>query len=101
LLGSLVNSCAGRTNQRSTLTVIRGTMDPDKPHNRSKFLLRLPKSVSDTAKQIAGQEGVSLNQFISLAVAEKIIRLEQSTSPTVTHRSEKEDRLPRPGCPAE
>ena len=76
-------------------------MNPDKPRNRSKFILRLPKSVSDSAKQIAGQEGVSLNQFISLAIAEKIIRVEQSTSPTVTHLGEKEGRLPRPGRPAE
>jgi HicB-like protein involved in pilus formation len=70
-------------------------MNPDKPRNRSKFLLRLPKSVSDTAKEIAGQEGVSLNQFISLAVAEKIMRVEQGASQTVTHRGEKEGRLPR------
>jgi hypothetical protein len=98
---SLVNSWVGPTNQRSTLAAIRGTMNPDKPRNRSKFLLRLPKSVSDAAKLVAGQEGVSLNQFISLAVAEKIIRVEQSTSPTITSRSEKEGRLPGPGHPAE
>jgi len=72
-------------------------MDPDKPRNRSLFLLRLPKSLSDTAKRIAGEEGVSLNQLISLALEEKIIRVEQSTAPTVTHRSEKEGR--RPGRP--
>ena len=101
MLSSLVNSWTGRTNQRSKLAVIRGTMNPDKPRNRSKFLLRLPKSVSDAAKQVASQEGVSLNQFISLAVAEKIIRVEQSTSPTITSRSEKEGRLPEPGRPAE
>jgi hypothetical protein len=76
-------------------------MNPDKPRNRSKFLLRLPTSVSDTAKQIADQEGVSLNQFISIAVAEKIIRVEQSTSPTVTPRGEKEGTPPGPGRPAE
>jgi HicB family len=76
-------------------------MNPDKPRNRSKFLLRLPKSVSDTAKQVAAQEGVSLNQFISLAVTEKIIRIEQGTSPAVTPRSDKEGRLPGPGRPAE
>jgi hypothetical protein len=101
LLCSLVNLWAARINQRSTLAVIRGAMNPDKPRNRSKFLLRLPKSVSDTAKQIASQEGVSLNQFISLAVAEKIIRVEQNTSPTVTHPSGKEDRLSPPGSSAD
>jgi HicB family len=76
-------------------------MNPGKPRNQSKFPLRLPKSVSETAKQIAAAEGVSLNQFISLAVAEKIIRVEQSMSPTVTHLGEREARLPRPGRPAE
>ena len=77
-------------------------MNPDKPRNQPKFLLRLPKSVSDTAKQIAGQEGVSLNQFISLAVAEKIIRVEQSSPPAVTRLGEKEGgRPPRPGRLAE
>jgi hypothetical protein len=76
-------------------------MNPGKPRNQSKFPLRLPKSVSDAAKQIAAQEGISLNQFISLAVAEKIIRVEQNTSPTVTNLGEKEGRLPRPGRPAE
>jgi predicted HicB family RNase H-like nuclease len=75
-------------------------MNRDKPRSQSKFLLRLPKSVSDTAKQVAGQEGVSLNHFITLAVAEKIIRVEQSTSPTATPRSEREGRLPGPGLPA-
>jgi predicted HicB family RNase H-like nuclease len=65
-------------------------MNPEKPRNRSKFLLRLPTSVSDTAKQIADQEGVSLNHFTTLAVAEKIIRVEQSTSPLATLGSEKE-----------
>jgi hypothetical protein len=72
-------------------------MNPDKPRKDSTFRLRLPKSVRDAAKEIAGQEGVSLNHFISLAVAEKIIRVEQSTSPTVTHPGEKEGSLPRPG----
>ena len=101
MLCSLVKSWARRTNQRCTLALIRGsTMNPDKPRNQSKFALRLPKSVSDTAKKIAAQEGVSLNQFISLAVAEKIVRVEQSTSPAVTHLSQKEGRLPRPAGPA-
>jgi len=76
-------------------------MNPHKPRNPSAFRLRLPKSVRDAAMQMAGQEGVSLNHFISLAVAEKIIRVEQSESPTVIHPGEKESRLPRPGRPAE
>ena len=41
------------------------------------FPLRLPVSVRDTATELAHRDGVSLNHFISLAVAEKISRLEQ------------------------
>ena len=75
-------------------------MSPDRPRNRSTFLLRLPKSLSDAAKQIAGEEGVSLNQFISLALAEKIVRVEQSATRTATHRTDKESG-PRPIRPAD
>lgn len=42
------------------------------------FPLRLPISMRRQATEIAQREGLSLNQFISLAVAEKITRLEQS-----------------------
>lgn len=42
------------------------------------FLLRLPISVRDQAEQIAHDDGTSLNHFISLAVAEKISRMEQA-----------------------
>ena len=50
-------------------------------HGRKRplsFPLRLPMSVRDAANELARKEGVSLNHFISLAVAEKITRLEQS-----------------------
>lgn len=40
------------------------------------FPLRLPKTVRLQAVELALREGVSLNQFIALAVAEKITRLE-------------------------
>ena len=42
------------------------------------FPLRLPHSMRRQANDLAHREGLSLNQFISLAVAEKITRLEQS-----------------------
>ena len=42
------------------------------------FPLRLPLSMRRQAIEIAQREGLSLNQFISLAVAEKITRLEQT-----------------------
>ena len=40
------------------------------------FALRLPKSTRFQASNFAKREGVSLNQFIVLAVGEKIIRME-------------------------
>jgi hypothetical protein len=52
------------------------TKDNNRP---ATFPLRLPVSMRRQAIEIAQREGLSLNQFISLAVAEKITRLEQST----------------------
>lgn len=40
------------------------------------FPLRLPRSARAQARQIAEREGISINQFILLAVAENITRLE-------------------------
>lgn len=45
------------------------------------FPLRLPFSTRRQAIEIAESEGLSLNQFISLAVAEKITRLEHMAWP--------------------
>jgi hypothetical protein len=43
---------------------------------RKSFALRLPQSTWRTAAEIAKQDGISLNQFIVLAVAEKVTRFE-------------------------
>jgi|HubBroStandDraft_5_1064220.scaffolds.fasta_scaffold37649_1 hypothetical protein len=43
------------------------------------FPLRLPLSMRLQANDLAHREGLSLNQFISLAVAEKITRLEHAS----------------------
>jgi hypothetical protein len=51
-------------------------MQPNKPN--SVFPLRLPTTTRIQANELASRDGISLNQFISLAVAEKIVRL-QST----------------------
>jgi hypothetical protein len=48
---------------------------------RISYPLRLPKSLRDRARLLAAQEGISLNHFISLAVAEKASRLEAATPP--------------------
>ena len=49
-------------------------MEQDQKRKPS-FLLRLPVSTRDQAIKIAHEEGTSLNHFISLAVAEKISRM--------------------------
>ena len=41
----------------------------------SVFPLRLPASTRTQASEFASSEGISLNQFITLAVAEKIERM--------------------------
>ena len=38
----------------------------------STLSVRLPKSIHEELKQLAAEEGVSMNQFISIALAEKI-----------------------------
>jgi predicted HicB family RNase H-like nuclease len=43
---------------------------------RRSFPLRLAKSLKEMASALANKDGVSLNHFISLAVAEKISRME-------------------------
>jgi hypothetical protein len=45
-------------------------------HKVKTFPLRLPRSTRIEAGEIAAREGISLNQFIALAVAEKIARME-------------------------
>ena len=47
-----------------------------KVKSATSFPLRLPSSTRNQADEIARSEGISLNQFITLAIAEKIVRLE-------------------------
>ena len=44
------------------------------------FPLRLPVSTRQIAHDLAAREGISLNQFIAMAVAEKIVRLDEGQS---------------------
>jgi hypothetical protein len=39
---------------------------------RTSYPLKLPASVKDAAARLAKQDGVSLNQWISVAIAQKI-----------------------------
>ena len=48
-------------------------------HHRT-FPLRLPLSLRTTANELAQKDGTSLNHFISVAVAEKVSRLEQAAN---------------------
>ena len=50
---------------------------PPEEKRRLAFPLRLALSLRESATFFANREGISLNQFISLAVAEKVSRLEQ------------------------
>jgi predicted HicB family RNase H-like nuclease len=45
--------------------------------SRASYLLRLSISLKFAAEKAADREGVSLNQFIVLAVAEKVARIQQ------------------------
>ena len=44
--------------------------------SKSSYPLKLPVSVKEAARRLAAAEGVSLNQFIAAAVAEKVGTLE-------------------------
>jgi predicted HicB family RNase H-like nuclease len=52
---------------------------PDQTRRPAQIPLRLAKSLKEAASAAATEHGISLNHFISLAVAEKISRYEQQT----------------------
>ncbi|MCI5224869.1 MAG: toxin-antitoxin system HicB family antitoxin [Candidatus Electrothrix sp. AR4] len=56
----------------------------------STLSLRLPNSIHRHIKQIALEEGVSINQFISTAVSEKISAL--TTENYLAQRAKRADR---------
>ena len=45
----------------------------------SVLSLRLPKSMYEQLKELAQEEGVSMNQFVTLALAEKMATLNTKT----------------------
>lgn len=57
-------------------------------NNTSTFPLRLPASIKAAAEQLAREEGVSLNQFVATAVAEKLAALN-----TAAFFAERKDRV--------
>jgi hypothetical protein len=58
------------------------------------FLLRLPVSVREQAAELAQRDGTSLNHFISLALAEKISRMEQHQVLTMTKATARSTAAP-------
>lgn len=45
----------------------------------STYPLRLPRSVKAAVEQLAKEEGISLNQFVATAVAEKLAAMRTAT----------------------
>ena len=52
---------------------------PSKSGKATSYPLRLPLTVRREIEALARSEGISINQLIGLAVAEKIIRCQQQT----------------------
>jgi hypothetical protein len=48
--------------------------------NKTAYPLKLPASVKSAAQQLAREDGVSLNQWIAVAVAEKIGAVETAAA---------------------
>lgn len=45
----------------------------------STYPLRLPKSVKAAVEKLAREEGISMNQFVATAVAEKLVAMQTAT----------------------
>lgn len=54
------------------------------------YPLRLPKSLKDAVSRVAKRDGTSINQFIAIAVAEKLSALE--TAAFFEERKERADK---------
>jgi hypothetical protein len=63
--------CSKKIQQRQTMSDYA---------RRQMFPLRLAPSIREAAGRLAQRDGISLNHFISLAVAEKIARMEQAAA---------------------
>jgi hypothetical protein len=45
----------------------------------STYPLRLPRSIRDGVERMSRQDGISINQFVSIAVAEKLAMIQAET----------------------
>jgi len=59
---------------------MENTTETGKKSHLQQFPLRLPKSLKRAAKLMAEQDGILLNHFISLAIAEKLQRVSREHS---------------------
>jgi predicted HicB family RNase H-like nuclease len=59
---------------------IVGSIVNNRSNQPGSYPLRLATSLRERAEFLAAQDGVSLNHFINLAVAEKISRLEADST---------------------
>lgn len=48
-------------------------------NNTSTYPLRLPKSIKAAAEKLAREEGISMNQFVATAVAEKLAAMQTAS----------------------
>jgi len=55
----------------------------------STYPLRLPKSIKAAVEKIAREEGISMNQFVATAVAEKLSAM--NTAAWLTERRDRAD----------
>jgi hypothetical protein len=63
-----------------------GSRIPSMKNPRKPFVLRLPLSIHHEAEKLADLEGTSLNQFITLAIAEKLTRIENMQKPQAAQK---------------
>jgi len=60
------------------------------------YPLRLPRSLKDTVERISKEEGTSINQFVAMAVAEKVSALDTAFF-SRAQASRRGGKLPRAG----
>jgi hypothetical protein len=51
-------------------------MSANPSSNTSRFSLRLPRSLKQAALRLSKQDGTSMNQFVAMAVAEKVAAID-------------------------
>jgi HicB family len=51
-------------------------MSTNPSSNTSRFSLRLPRSLEQAALRLSKQDGTSMNQFVAMAVAEKVAAID-------------------------